>query len=166
MNADYSNQGIDQLQQIIDLIQKDPFSRRIVMSAWNPCALKDTVLPPCHVMVQFFVSKNKELSCQLYQRSCDLGLGFAFNVASYSLLTRMIAQICGLKAKEFIHTTGDTHIYQTHITALKEQIKREPKPFPKLKLNPDITKIEDFKFADLELIGYDPYPPILMEMAV
>lgn len=166
MNTDYTNQGIDQLKQVIDLIQNDPSSRRIILTAWNPIDLSLMALPPCHIFCQFYVSKSKELSCQMYQRSGDMGLGVPFNIASYALLLRLIAQVTNLKPKELIHIIGDAHIYKNHIGPLKEQIQRKPRPFPKLKLNPKITKLEDFQFSDLELIDYNPYPSIVMEMAI
>lgn len=162
---DYSGQGIDQLAQVIDKIKNNPQDRRIIMCSWNVVDIPKMALPPCHCLVQFYVA-NGELSCQLYQRSADMGLGVPFNIASYSLLTHMIAHITGLKAGEFIHTTGDTHVYRNHIEPLKEQIKREPKEFPKLKIKRQVTSIDDFKFEDFELEGYSPHASIKMEMAV
>jgi dihydrofolate reductase/thymidylate synthase len=166
MHTDYSGKGVDQLQQVIELIKKDPYSRRIVMSSWNPCDVDDMVLPPCHMFCQFYVSKGDYLSCQMYQRSGDMGLGVPFNIASYSLLTILIAQVTGLKPKELIHIIGDAHVYQNHVSALKEQITRVPNSFPCLKINPKIDKIEDFKFEDIELVGYSPHPSISMKMAI
>ncbi|XP_023235552.1 thymidylate synthase-like [Centruroides sculpturatus] len=165
MHTDYSGQGIDQLKDVIDKIKNNPNDRRIIMSAWNPTDLEQMALPPCHCLVQFYVANN-ELSCQLYQRSADIGLGVPFNIASYSLLTHMIAMVCNLKPGEFIHTLGDAHIYLNHIDALKQQIKREPKPFPKLMIKRQVKSIEEFCFKDFELIGYKPYPKIKMEMSV
>ena len=164
MHADYSGQGVDQLAQVIDKIKNNPTDRRIIMSAWNPAALPEMALPPCHMFCQFFVA-NGELSCLMYQRSCDMGLGVPFNIASYSLLTRLIAQVCGLKAGEFVHTLGDYHIYNNHIEPLKEQLKREPKPFPKLFIDPSITDIDKFEFSHFTLEGYKPHPTIKMEMS-
>lgn len=149
MHTDYSGKGIDQLKNVIDKIKNNPNDRRIIMSAWNPTDLDKMALPPCHCMVQFYVANN-ELSCQLYQRSADMGLGVPFNIASYSLLTYMIAMVCDLKPGEFIHTLGDAHIYLNHIDALKEQIKRKPRPFPKLKIKKQIKSIEEFCYNDFE----------------
>lgn len=164
-NKDYTSQGIDQLQTVIDQIRNDPNNRRIIMTAWNPMQLKEMALPPCHCLAQFYVA-NGELSCQLYQRSADMGLGVPFNIASYALLTYMIAHVTDLKPGDFIHTLGDAHVYNNHITALQEQIKRKPRPFPKLQFKRRVLNIEDFTFDDLEIIDYDPYPKIQMEMAV
>lgn len=164
-HSDYSGQGVDQLNQVIHLIKTDPASRRIVLSAWNPAALDDMALPPCHVMCQFYVSGDR-LSCLMYQRSCDMGLGVPFNIASYSLLTCLIAQVTGLKPGEFIHTLGDAHVYKSHVEAVTEQLQRQPHTFPVLQLNPDIREIEAFTAADLTLVGYNAHPRIRMEMAV
>ncbi|CAD5116601.1 DgyrCDS5477 [Dimorphilus gyrociliatus] len=164
-DADYSGQGVDQLQDVIDKIRKKPYDRRIIMSAWNPSDLSKMALPPCHAFVQFYVS-NEELSCQLYQRSADMGLGVPFNIASYSLLTIMIAHICELKPGEFVHTIGDCHVYTNHVEGLQEQLKREPRPFPKIRVKGKVANIEDFKLDDFELEGYKPYPKIALEMAV
>ncbi|VDP74656.1 unnamed protein product [Echinostoma caproni] len=163
--TDYTGQGVDQLDEVIRLIRDRPWDRRILMVAWNVKDIKQMALPPCHCLVQFFVA-NGELSCQLYQRSADLGLGVPFNVASYSLLTYMIAHMTGLKPGEFVHTMGDAHIYSNHQEALTEQIKRVPRPFPKLRILRNVDDIKDFKFEDFELIGYKPYPKLPMEMAV
>lgn len=164
MYSDYQGEGYDQLKECIRLIREDPFSRRIVMSAWNPLCLKEMCLPPCHCLCQFYVEEKKSLSCQLFQRSSDMGSGTSFNIASYSLLTCMIASICNLEPKEFIHTIGDAHIYLNHVDVLKEQITRKPKPFPKLLINPSIKEIDQFKFEDFKLIGYESHPPLKMEM--
>lgn len=165
MHADYTNKGIDQLAHVINTIKTRPYDRRIIMCAWNPIDIPEMALPPCHCLVQFFVADN-ELSCQLYQRSADMGLGVPFNIASYALLTHMIAHITGLKPGDFIHTLGDSHIYLNHIDALKEQITREPKPFPKLRISRKVENIEDFTAEDFELIGYNPHPKLNMPMAV
>jgi len=165
MNADYSGEGIDQLNYCIDLIKNNPTSRRILLTAWNPADLSKMALPPCHMFCQFFVA-NGELSCQMYQRSADMGLGVPFNIASYSLLTRMMAQVCGLKAGEFVHVIGDCHVYSNHVEPLKEQLEREPKDFPLLKINPNVTDIDKFNFSDFEIIGYKPHKRIAMKMAV
>jgi len=135
------------------------------MSAWNVTDLNQMALPPCHVMCQFYVA-NGELSCQMYQRSCDLGLGVPFNIASYSLLTCMIAQVCGLKPGEFIHTLGDAHVYSNHIEPLREQLQRTPRQFPTLRFNREVTDIDDFTAADIVLEGYKPMKTIKMQMAV
>ncbi|XP_066273650.1 thymidylate synthase-like isoform X2 [Branchiostoma lanceolatum] len=163
--SDYSGQGVDQLAQVIHTIKTDPDNRRIIMSAWNPPDLPKMALPPCHAFVQFYVC-NGELSCQLYQRSGDTGLGVPFNIASYSLLTYMIAHITGLNPGDFVHTLGDAHVYVNHVDALKEQLKREPRPFPTLNIKRQVENIDDFKMEDFEIVGYKPHPKITMEMAV
>ncbi len=165
MHADYSNQGVDQLAEVIDKIKNNPNDRRILLTAWNPAALKEMALPPCHMFCQFYVA-NGELSCQMYQRSCDMGLGVPFNIASYSLLTCMIAQVCGLKPGDFIHTCGDTHVYSNHVEPLEKQLLVEPRPFPTLTINPDKMDIDSFEFSDFTITGYDPHPKIEMKMAV
>ncbi|KII74348.1 Thymidylate synthase [Thelohanellus kitauei] len=164
-NTDYTGQGVDQLLGVIDKIKTNPNDRRIVMSAWNPVDIKEMALPPCHILSQFYVS-NGELSCQLYQRSGDLGLGVPFNIASYSLLTHMIAHICGLKVGDFVHCIGDAHVYMNHVDALKIQIEREPYPFPVLKINRKVESIDDFRFEDFEIVGYKHHPKIQMQMSV
>lgn len=161
----YNNEGVDQLKQVIHTIRINPNDRRIIMSAWNPMDIPQMALPPCHCLAQFYVS-NGELSCQLYQRSADMGLGVPFNIASYALLTYMIAHITDLKPGDFIHTLGDTHVYKNHIEPLKEQLQRKPRNFPKLVIKRKVEDIEDFKFDDFEIVGYNPYPKIHMEMAV
>ncbi|XP_065188331.1 thymidylate synthase-like [Sycon ciliatum] len=165
MHTDYTGQGVDQLAQVIHTIKTNPNDRRIIMSAWNPADLGKMALPPCHLMCQFYVA-NGELSCQMYQRSADMGLGIPFNIASYSLLTCMIAEVCDLKPGDFIHTLGDAHVYSNHIQPLQEQLKREPREFPTMKIKRKVTDIEDFKLEDFELDGYKPHPKIAMEMAV
>nr|XP_034981453.1 thymidylate synthase [Zootoca vivipara] len=165
MHTDYTGQGVDQLQQVIDTIGNNPDNRRIIMCAWNPKDISSMALPPCHALCQFYVL-NGELSCQLYQRSGDMGLGVPFNIASYSLLTSMVAHVTGLKPGEFIHTLGDAHIYLNHIEPLKIQLQRQPRPFPKLKILRNVENINDFNVDDFELEGYDPHPSIKMEMAV
>ncbi|VVC34049.1 Thymidylate synthase,Thymidylate synthase/dCMP hydroxymethylase domain,Thymidylate synthase, active site [Cinara cedri] len=165
MHTDYSGKGIDQLQKVIDTIKSRPSDRRMLMVAYNPCDVPKMALPPCHCLVQFYVA-NGYLSCQMYQRSADMGLGVPFNIASYALLTYMIAHITDLKPGEFIHTLGDSHIYQNHIDGLCAQLKRKPKPFPTLVINRKVESIDDFKYEDFMLTNYDPYPKIQMEMAV
>ncbi|KAJ2126363.1 Thymidylate synthase [Coemansia sp. RSA 720] len=167
---DYTGQGVDQLQDVIRKIRENPTDRRIIMSAWNPADLHAMALPPCHMFAQFFVSNpntpNATLSCQMYQRSCDMGLGVPFNIASYALLTRLIAHVTGLKPGYFVHCMGDTHIYSNHVDALKVQLQREPRPFPKLIIKRSPENIEDFTMEDLELVGYAPHGKIQMDMAV
>ena len=157
--------GVDQLSEIINLIKYQPSSRRMILSAWNPSEINNMALPPCHTLIQFYVSNDK-LSLQLYQRSGDIFLGIPFNIASYALLLEMVAQVTNLKVGEFIHTIGDAHIYSNHIDQLKLQLKREFRPLPKLKLNPEIKDIEDFTFEDIQILGYDPHPPIKGAVAV
>jgi|EP00670_Eutreptiella_braarudii_P005448 dihydrofolate reductase/thymidylate synthase len=165
MHTDYTGQGIDQLQQVINTLRTNPNDRRILMSAWNPVAMPLMALPPCHCFCQFYVADG-ELSCQMYQRSCDMGLGVPFNIASYALLTRLIAQVCGLQAGELIHTLGDAHVYSNHVNPLLEQLQRSPQPFPTLHIKRDTTNIEDFVFDDFVIHDYNPLPTIKMEMAV
>ncbi len=157
--------GIDQIEQVISQIKKNPDSRRLIVSAWNVADIDSMALPPCHCLFQFYVS-DAELSCQLYQRSADIFLGVPFNIASYALLTLMVAQVCGLKPGEFIHTFGDLHLYKNHVEQAKLQLSREPRPLPRMKLNPAVKKIDDFKFEDLEMVGYDPHPAIKAPIAV
>lgn len=157
---------VDQLQELIAGIKKDPYGRRHILTAWNPGELAEMALPPCHIMAQFYVNSENELSCQMYQRSNDLFLGCPFNIASYALLTHMVAQVCGLKVGEFIHTTGDAHIYLNHIDQVSEQLSRTPYPLPTLKINPDVTDITAFKMSDFELVGYQSHESIKAEMAV
>jgi thymidylate synthase len=156
---------VDQLSDLIEGIKNDPFGRRHILTAWNPGEVDDMALPPCHVMCQFYVGGN-ELSCQLYQRSNDLFLGSPYNIASYALLTKMIAQVCGLKVGDFIYTQGDVHIYHNHIDAVKEQLSRSPKPQPILYVDPSITEIEDFEMDSFEMVNYEPHPMIRAPMAV
>lgn len=156
---------VDQISQALDLIKNNPDSRRIIVSAWNPGDLNKMALAPCHCLFQFYVS-NKKLSCQLYQRSADLFLGVPFNIASYALLTLMMAQSCGLQAGEFVHTFGDAHIYNNHFKQVKEQLERDIRPYPKMKLNPSVTSVFDFDFDDFELMDYNPHPKITAPVAV
>ena len=157
--------SVDQLSQVVDLICKNPDSRRMLVCAWNPGEIDRMALPPCHCLFQFYVA-NGRLSCQLYQRSADTFLGVPFNIASYALLTMMIAQVAGLKPGEFIHTTGDTHIYLNHFDQVREQLSREPRPLPSMKINPEVKSIFDFKYEDFQLEGYDPWPAIKAPVAV
>jgi len=165
MHTDYTGQGVDQLAECIRKIKEDPTDRRILLSAWNPADLGLMALPPCHMFCQFYVA-NGELSCLMYQRSCDMGLGVPFNIASYSLLTYMVAQVCDLKPGEFVHTMGNTHVYQNHVEPLLTQLERTPRPFPVLRVNPDVKDIDGFQASDFDLIGYNPHGKIAMEMAV
>ncbi|XP_021738649.1 bifunctional dihydrofolate reductase-thymidylate synthase 1-like [Chenopodium quinoa] len=165
MHADYTGQGFDQLLDIIHKIKNKPDDRRIILSAWNPSDLKLMALPPCHMFSQFYVA-NGELSCQMYQRSADMGLGVPFNIASYALLTCMIAHVCDLIPGDFIHVIGDTHVYRNHIAPLQEQLQNLPKPFPALKINTQKKNIDSFVANDFELVGYDPHQKIEMKMAV
>lgn len=166
-----AGEPIDQIQDIIDQIKTNPDSRRLIVSGWNVADImglikaKRSAPPPCHTLFQFYV-QNGELSCQLYQRSADLFLGVPFNIASYSLLTMMIAQVCGLRPAEFIHTFGDVHIYRNHFEQINTQLQRQPKPLPRMALNPAVTDIFSFKFEDFTLEGYDPHPVIRGEVAV
>lgn len=158
-------QRVDQLAQVIEQIQRDPASRRHLVTAWNPAELQGMRLPPCHVLFQFFVMDG-ELSCQLYQRSADLFLGVPFNIASYALLTCMVAQVCGLRPGDFVHTFGDLHLYQNHLDQAREQLSRTPRPLPLLRLNPEVKRLEAFRYEDIVVEQYDPYPAIKAEVAV
>ena len=157
--------SIDQLANVIDTIKNNPDSRRILVSAWNPGEVDKMALPPCHCLFQFYVAEGK-LSCQLYQRSADTFLGVPFNIASYSLLTMMIAQVCGLQPGEFIHTTGDTHLYLNHIEQVDLQLSREPRALPKMIINPEVNDLFSFKYEDFRLEGYEPWPTIKAPVAV
>lgn len=161
----FNEEGVDQLENLIDQIKNNPNSRRLIISAWNPCEVDQMALPPCHSFIQFYVIDGK-LSCQLYQRSADVFLGVPFNIASYALFTMMIAQVCGLGVGEFIHTMGDAHIYSNHVDQINLQLTREPRKLPTMKINPNIKSIYDFKITDFVLEGYDPYPAIKGEVAV
>jgi len=159
--------SIDQLANVIRSIQENPSSRRHIVCAWNPGEVDEMALPPCHAMFQFWVNEEKqELSCQLYQRSADLFLGVPFNIASYALLTLMVAQVCDLKPGEFIHTFGDLHLYSNHLEQVDLQLSRDPRPLPVMRINPDIRQIEDFTYDDFQLEGYDPHPAIKAPIAV
>ena len=156
--------SIDQIRQVIDTIKTNPNSRRMIVSAWNVAEVEDMALPPCHVLFQFYVAEGR-LSCQLYQRSADTFLGVPFNIASYALLTMMIAQECGLQAGEFVHTLGDTHLYLNHMEQVAEQLSREPRPLPHMRLNPDVKSVFDFRYEDFTLEDYNPYPAIKAPMS-
>ena len=157
--------SLNQIDAVIAQIKKNPDSRRLIVSAWNVGEIEQMALPPCHALFQFFV-QDGELSCQLYQRSADLFLGVPFNIASYALLTLMVAQVCDLKAGDFVHTFGDLHLYSNHLEQAKLQLSREPRPLPQMKINPAVRNIHDFKFEDFELVGYDPHPGIKAPIAV
>ena len=152
------------MAQVIETIKKNPDSRRMIVSAWNVAEVEDMALPPCHVLFQFYVA-NGRLSCQLYQRSADTFLGVPFNIASYALLTMMIAQVCGLEAGEFVHTLGDTHLYLNHLEQVDEQLSREPRSLPTMRLNPNVKSVFDFRYEDFTLEGYDPHPTIKAPMS-
>ncbi|MFC0875915.1 thymidylate synthase [Saccharicrinis sp. FJH2] len=162
---DYQGGNIDQITNAVNMIKNNPDSRRIIVSAWNVGDLPNMNLPPCHAFFQFYVADGK-LSCQLYQRSADTFLGVPFNIASYALLTMMMAQVTGLEPGDFVHTLGDTHLYLNHIEQAKLQLTREPRPLPKMKINPDVKSIFDFKFEDFELVDYDPHPHIKAPISV
>ncbi|XP_028082496.1 bifunctional dihydrofolate reductase-thymidylate synthase 2-like [Camellia sinensis] len=164
MHADYTGLGFDQLSDVIDKIKNKPDDWQIILSAWSPSDLKLMALPPCHVFAQFYVANGK-LSCQMYQRSADMGLGVPFNIASYALLTFMIAHICDLVPGNFVHVIGDAHVYRTHVRPLQEQLQKVPKPFPILKINPEKKDIDSFVADDFKLMCYDPHQKIEMKMA-
>lgn len=162
---DYHGGHIDQIQQIIDQLRRDPDSRRMLVSAWNVAQLDQMALAPCHCLMQFYVAEGR-LSLQLYQRSADVFLGVPFNIASYALLLMMIAQVTGLEVGDFVHTFGDVHIYRDHLEQVELQLERTPKALPQMKLNPQIRQLEDFTYEDFELIGYEPYPHIAAQVSV
>jgi thymidylate synthase len=162
-----SGETIDQIARVVDSIRNNPTSRRHIVSAWNPADVEEMALPPCHSLFQFYVDTSRgELSCQLYQRSADLFLGVPFNIASYALLCMMMAQVCGLKPGDFVHTFGDLHLYQNHLEQARLQLSREPHPLPTMKMNPDVKEIDGFVYEDFELVGYDPHPTIKAPIAV
>ena len=156
---------VDQIDKVIAEIKENSSSRRLIVSAWNPAEIDEMALPPCHVLFQFYVNDG-ELSCQLYQRSADLFLGVPFNIASYSLLTMMVAQVCDLKPGDFVHTFGDLHLYSNHLEQAREQLTRECRPLPRMDLNPRVKNINDFRFEDFELVDYNPHPSIKAPIAV
>ena len=162
---DYNGGTIDQIQNVLDLIRNHPDSRRMIVSAWNPAEVEQMALPPCHCLFQFYVADGK-LSLQLYQRSADTFLGVPFNIASYALLLQMMAQVSGLEAGEFIHTTGDTHLYLNHLDQARLQLTRTPRPLPKMRINPDVKNLFDFHYEDFQLEGYDPWPHISAQVSV
>jgi thymidylate synthase len=156
---------VDQISRVVESIKERPDSRRHIVSAWNAADIDEMALPPCHTLFQFYVADGK-LSCQLYQRSADIFLGVPFNIASYSLLTHMVAQVCGLGVGDFVHTLGDTHLYLNHIEQARLQLERDPRPLPTLKLNPERTSLDSFRIEDVEVVGYDPHPAIRAPIAV
>jgi thymidylate synthase len=156
---------VDQIAQVVEGIRKNPDSRRLIVSAWNVADIPDMALAPCHVLFQFYVADGR-LSCQLYQRSADVFLGVPFNIASYALLTMMIAQVCGLEPGDFVHTLGDAHLYLNHVEQADLQLTREPRALPRMQLNPSVTRLEDFRFEDFTLVEYEPHPHISAPVAV
>lgn len=162
---DYNGGTIDQIQNVLDLIRNHPDSRRMIVSAWNPAEVEQMALPPCHCLFQFYVADGK-LSLQLYQRSADTFLGVPFNIASYALILQMMAQVSGLEPGEFIHTTGDTHLYLNHLDQARLQLTRTPRPLPKMRINPDVKNLFDFHYEDFQLEGYDPWPHISAQVSV
>lgn len=166
-NADgsYQKDGVDQIQRLLNEIAEKPHSRRLLVTGWNPKEADQVALPPCHTLFQFYV-QDGELSCQLYQRSADIFLGVPFNIASYALLTMMVAQVCNLRARDFVHTFGDAHLYKNHFDQARLQLSREPRPLPKMRLNPAVTDLYSFRYEDFTLEGYDPHPHIAAEVSV
>ncbi len=162
----YQEGGVDQIEILLEQLKKNPHSRRHIVSAWNVADLGEMKLPPCHVLFQFYVHGDRRLSCQLYQRSADVFLGVPFNIASYSLLTLMMAQVCDMKPGHFVHTIGDAHLYLNHLEQAKLQLTREPRPFPQMKINPAVRSLFDFCFEDFELTGYDPHSTIKAPISV
>ena len=156
---------IDQIARVVEQIKSNPYSRRLMVTAWNPAEIEEMALPPCHCLFQFYVDGGR-LSCQLYQRSADIFLGVPFNIASYALLTMMMAQVCGLKAGDFVHTFGDAHIYKNHLEQVRLQLTREPHPLPQMKINREVKDIFDFRYEDFELVNYNPHPHIKGEVSV
>jgi len=160
-----NGETIDQISQVVDQIKRNPDSRRLIVSAWNVADVPKMKLPPCHLLFQFYVARGR-LSCQLYQRSCDVFLGVPFNIASYALLTMMIAQVTGLQPGDFVHTLGDAHLYLNHLEQARLQLTRDPRPLPTMQINPAVKSIFDFRYEDFELLNYDPYPAIKAPVAV
>ncbi len=158
-------ESLDQIDQVVTEIRENPDSRRLIVSAWNPSEIRDMALPPCHTLFQFFV-QDVELSCQLYQRSADIFLGVPFNIASYALLTLMVAQVSGLRPGDFVHTFGDLHLYSNHVDQARRQLEREPRPLPRMVLNPDVRDLRDFSYEDFEIRDYNPHPGIKAPIAV
>jgi len=166
-NADgtYQKDGVDQIQRLLNEIAEKPHSRRLLVTGWNPKEADQVALPPCHTLFQFYV-QDGELSCQLYQRSADIFLGVPFNIASYALLTMMVAQVCGLRARDFVHTFGDAHLYKNHFEQARLQLSRAPRPLPTMRINPEVNDLYGFRYEDFSLEGYDPHPHIAAEVSV
>jgi thymidylate synthase len=162
----YADDGCDQLARVVEQIRTNPTSRRLIVSGWHAAEAEEVALPPCHTLYQFYVHGDGRLSCQLYQRSADVFLGVPFNIASYALLTHMVAQVCDLRPGELVHTFGDAHLYANHVDQAREQLTRAPRPRPTLRLNPAVRHLEDFTFDDVEVLGYDPHPAIPAPVAV
>ncbi|MCD8283132.1 MAG: thymidylate synthase [Opitutae bacterium] len=162
----FASDGVDQISRVVAEIKRNPYSRRLIVTGWNPAEADKVALPPCHTLFQFYVGGDGRLSCQLYQRSADLFLGVPFNIASYALLTHMIAQVCGLRVGDFVHTFGDVHIYSNHFEQVKTQLAREPRALPELRLNPAVKSVFDFKYEDIEIANYNPHPAIKAPVAV
>ncbi len=162
----FNGEGIDQISDVIERIKKNPQDRRLIVTAWNPAQIDKMALPPCHAFFQFDVTPDGRLNCQLYQRSCDMFLGVPFNIASYSLLTMMVAQVTGLKPGDFVHTLGNAHIYNNHFEQVRIQLGREPLPLPKMELNPEVKNIFDFRYEDFKLVDYQCYGPLKGDVAV
>ncbi len=162
----FASDGVDQISRVVAEIKRNPYSRRLIVTGWNPAEADKVALPPCHTLFQFYVGGDGRLSCQLYQRSADLFLGVPFNIASYALLTHMIAQVCGLRTGDFVHTFGDVHIYSNHFEQVKTQLAREPRALPELRLNPAVKSVFDFKYEDIEIANYNPHPAIKAPVAV
>lgn len=160
------DQGIDQITRLVEQLKKNPYSRRHLVSAWNVADVEKMALPPCHTLFQFYVHADRRLSCQLYQRSADVFLGVPFNIASYALLTQMIAHVCDMKVGDYVHTIGDAHLYLNHVDQARLQLERVPRPFPTLNINPEVRSLFDFKYEDFELLRYDPHPRIAAPIAV
>lgn len=164
-DGSYLRDGVDQIRRVVEEIRKNPYSRRLVVTAWNPREIDQVALPPCHTLFQFYV-QDGELSCQLYQRSGDVFIGVPFNIASYALLTMMVAQVTGLRPGEFVHTLGDVHLYKNHVDLARIQLQRTPRPLPRMHLDPSVTDLFAFRYEHFRLEGYDPHPPIKAEVAV
>ena len=164
-DGSYEDDGVDQLAQVVETIRHDPSSRRLIVTGWNPREADQVTLPPCHTLFQFYV-QDGALSCQLYQRSADIFLGVPFNIASYALLTMMVAQVCDLSLGEFVHTMGDAHLYQNHLPQAREQLQRAPRPLPTMRIEPSVRELFDFKYEHFKLEGYDPHPHIAAEVSV
>jgi thymidylate synthase len=165
LDGSYARDGVDQIAKVVDQIRRTPMSRRLLVTGWNPKEADEVALPPCHTLFQFHVQDGR-LSCQLYQRSADIFLGVPFNIASYALLTRMIAQVCDLEPGEFVHTFGDAHLYRNHLDQAREQLSRTPRPLPEMRIAPHVKNIFEFTFEDFELVAYEPHPHIKAEVAV